>query len=114
MVVYILSRTLDAVIPDNQRHSYKFSAILGDLQHKIDVYLLCSNFGSVPESFFSNSSQAHYLRTHCAHLVPPPEQPGQVPSDHTLGTVFEFHYYSDLRFRLDYRAFVLRSVSLAL
>jgi hypothetical protein len=112
MVKYIVSRTLDAILPQESRHDYKFSAILGDLQHKLDVYFICGDFGRIPEQFFSNEHQADYLRTHRPDLVPPSVVPDQPPSVHTLGTVFEFHYYSDLRFRFDYKQFILRLLSL--
>jgi len=96
------SRTLSALLPPHSTSSYQFAAILGDLQHKLDVYLTVGTYGPIAEAYFPNSAQATWLRTHYPELVPPPAQPGQPPSDHTLGTVFEFHYYSDLPFRVNY------------
>jgi len=83
-------------------HITQFTAILGDLSHKTDLYLEFKTFGPVVEFYFTNRHQANWLRKHHPELVPPPEQPGQEPSEHTLGTAFEFYYYSDLAFRLQY------------
>jgi len=99
-----LTRTLCAIIPQPERRTYQFAAILGDLLHKQDCYLAFGDYGSVVEPYFTNESQAAWLRTNFSSLVPPPAQPGQDPSDHTLGTVFEFHYFSDLHFRVTYLA----------
>jgi len=102
VLLHMLSRTLESHIQPLDRHSYQFAAILGDLEHKRDVYLAVHDFGQVPEQYFTNSHQARWLRSFRSDLVPPPASPGQPPSDHTLGTVFEFHYYSDISFRLLY------------
>jgi len=80
----------------------QFTALLGDLQHKQDVYLLFADFGPHIDRYFSNSSQASFLRSYFPELVPEPSQPGQIPSDHTLGSVFEFNYYTSLPFRFKY------------
>jgi hypothetical protein len=80
----------------------QFTAILGDLKHKNDVYIELQDFGPHVDLYFSNKSQAAFLRRHYPDLVPPPASPGQPPSDHTLGTIFEFHYYTELEFRLFY------------
>lgn len=82
--------------------SIQFTAILGDLLHKQDVYVTKQNFGPEIDRFFSNHHQANYLRAFRPDLIPPPASPNQPPNDHTLGTVFEFHYYSDLNFRFTY------------
>lgn len=100
-----------SIIPSSERHLYQFSAILGDLLHKQDVYLLFGDFGSGPEAYFSNHSQASFLRTHFPELVPPPGSPDQPPSDHTLGTVFEYHYYTHLGFKLHYLAWLRHDVA---
>jgi hypothetical protein len=99
-----LSRTLCAIIPQPERRAYQFAAILGDLLHKQDCYLAFGDYGAVIEPYFTNENQASWLRANFPLLVPPPAQPGQEPSDHSLGTVFEFHYFSDLHFRLTYLA----------
>lgn len=69
------------------------AAYLGDLAHKRDLAI---HFGAVTEEVtwrVSNAAQAAYLRQFCPELVPEPAQPGQPPSQHTLGTVFELHYF---------------------
>jgi hypothetical protein len=99
-----LTRTLCALIPQPERRTYQFAAILGDLLHKQDCYLAFGDYGVNVESYFTNESQAAWLRSNFPSLVPPSSQPDQPPSDHTLGTVFEFHYFSDLHFRLSYIA----------
>lgn len=80
----------------------QFKAVLGDLRHKEDLYLHFGDFGPVPEAYFTNKSQAKYLRSFAKHLVPRPDPSGHPPSDHNLGSIFEVHYYSDLNFRLAY------------
>jgi len=74
---------------------YKFIAILGDLKHKSDIYLLAGNFGPDIEAYFTAVFQAQYLKNHKPELVPPPDAAGHPPSDHTVSTVFEYHYYTD-------------------
>jgi hypothetical protein len=80
----------------------QFQAVLGDLDHKRDVYLAVGTYGPAAERYFTNRHQASYLRRYRPDLVPPPAQPGQPPSDHTLGTVFESTYFTDPLFRSEY------------
>jgi len=80
----------------------QFTSILGDLLHKQDLYMFFLDFGPDVEKFFSNKSQAKYLRLVYPDLVPKPDPSGNEPSDHTLGTIFELHYYSELSFRMAY------------
>jgi len=77
-------------------------AILGDLQHKTDVYIYFNSYDSDVTWRFSNEAQGSYLKRFERDLVPPPAQPGQPPSDHTLGTIFEYHYYTSPGFRSRY------------
>lgn len=77
----------------------QFTAILGDLTHKQDLYLAFGDFGPSVECYFSNSHQASWLIQHAPALLPPGHH-----SEHFLGTVFEFQYYSNLSLRLDYLA----------
>jgi len=99
---------------DNYRASYsltaayKFTAVLGDLRHKETIYL---RFGSasltVVRRLLTNSEQAAYLKIRHPDLVPTPGPGEQPPSDHTLGTIFEYNYYTDPAFvkvYLDYLA----------
>jgi len=78
-------------------HQIQFPAILGDLSHKQDVYLSRQNFAAHTTCLFSNTEQAAYLLACCRSLVPPGNW-----NDHSLGTFFEFFYYSNLTFRFDY------------
>jgi hypothetical protein len=73
----------------------KYTAILGDLQHKLDVYKLFVNFGPIVEQHLSNRAQGEYLKLKYPELVPGKDPSGNDPSEHTLGTIFEFHYYTD-------------------
>jgi hypothetical protein len=84
----------------------KFTAILGDLQHKTDLYVEFKTYGPVVEKYFLNSSQADYLRNQRPDLVPPNDPSGHPPSVHQLGTVFEFNYYTSLPFRFSYLCWV--------
>jgi hypothetical protein len=102
MVKPIISGTLDNLIPFAERRTYKFTAILGDLQHKQDVYLTCLNYGPKTEHYFTNEHQATWLREKYPGLVPEPAQPGQTPSEHSVATVFEYNYYTNLKFKLCY------------
>jgi hypothetical protein len=88
---------------------YQFAAILGDLDHKKDVYLLVGTFGPRAEAFFTNQAQADFLRSHFKELVPPNNPNGTPPSDHTVGTAFEFYYATRQSFRVHY-TFWLRQV----
>lgn len=75
----------------------QFSAIKGDLRHKTDVYALFNTFGPSIDRYFSNKSQADYLRAHRPDLIPSPEL-----NDHSLGTIFEDNYERDIAFRACY------------
>jgi hypothetical protein len=87
---------------------YKFTAVLGDLHHKEDVYVF---FGSASEPIvlrlLTNLEQANYLRRRRPDLVPKP-QPGNPPyNDHNLGTIFEYHYYTSPVFKRQYLLFLI-------
>jgi hypothetical protein len=78
-------------------HSIQFAALLGDLQHKTDVYIARQSFDKTVSCLFSNYEQGKYLLDNHPSLVPSGHW-----SDHSLGTFFEYYYYSNLTFRLDY------------
>jgi hypothetical protein len=86
----------------------QYTAILGDLQHKQDVYLVFGTFGLRVERFFSRSHQASYLRQHHPSLVPPGHPNGTPPSEHTVSTAFEYYYYSRAYVRTQYLQYVRR------
>lgn len=93
--------SIDLMISTKDR-TVQFTAILGDLKHKEDVYVYFQAFGPEVERYLSNSSQANFVRKVYPDLVPVPSSLDQPPSDHTLGTIFEYHYYSDITFRFRY------------
>lgn len=78
-------------------YTHQFSAILGDLQHKTDVYTTLGFFGPDADRYFSNAAQAAYLREFRPDLLPPGHH-----NDHTLGTIFEHAYYTSVLFRINY------------
>nr|QQG34634.1 HP3 [Agave tequilana deltaflexivirus 1] len=80
-------------------HDLQFPAILGDLLHKQDLYLATGTFAATTTCAFSNCNQAHFISTHHADLIPPGHW-----GNHSLGTFFEYYYYSNLSFRLSYPA----------
>lgn len=79
---------------------YNLTAHLGDSRHRHDVVSL---FDSVAKSllYFTNEHQAEYLRTRYPALIPPPQN-GNPPSNHTLGTIFEYNYEKYIEFRCRY------------
>lgn len=77
--------------------SIQFAAILGDLSHKSDTYLARQDFSPSTSCLFANCEQAHYLYHNTPDLLPPGHW-----NNHSLGTFFEYFYYSNLTFRLDY------------
>jgi len=91
-------------------HGFRFGAIIGDLDHKKDVYLLLGGFSTDVTTHFSSASRARYLREHRPDLVPDPAQPGQPPSDSRLGTIFEHQYYVDVGFRVNYLSWLRTQV----
>lgn len=111
----MLTRTLVNFVPIEDHRSYQFSAIQGDLQHKLFVYQTIQDFGYVAERFFSNYHQANYVRDFAPELVPPPVS-GNPPSDHTLGTVFEHHWNLadsfQARYALRLRDFIHKGVDI--
>nr|QYF50207.1 MAG: hypothetical protein [Sichuan deltaflexi-like virus 2] len=78
-------------------HSIQFAAILGDLTHKTDVYLSTQSFAPNVTCLFANCEQAGYLFNYHPTLIPPGNW-----NNHSIGTFFEFFYYSNLTFRLSY------------
>jgi hypothetical protein len=80
-------------------HTLKFTAILGDLVHKQDVYLLRQDYLQSTTCLFANREQASFLVSHHFNLVPPGNW-----SPHSLGTFFEYFYYTNLTFRFSYLA----------
>lgn len=71
----------------------QFNAILGDLRHKEDVYIILQKWGpEVINRFFSAKSQASWLKQYAPQLVPPKNPNGVPPSDHTVSTYFEAAY----------------------
>jgi len=81
-------------------HSIQFAAILGDLDHKRDIYLKYQDFSPNVTCLFSNCEQAAYLTSHAPHLIPSGNW-----NQHSLGTFFEYYYYSNLSFRFDFLSF---------
>lgn len=77
----------------------QFPAILGDLSHKTDVYLQRRAFTSNVTCLFANCEQAHYYLLYAPDLLPPGNY-----NNHSIGTFFEYQYYSNLTFRFDYLA----------
>jgi len=78
-------------------HSIQFAAILGDLQHKTDVYVTRQNFLPNTTCLFANFEQAKFISDRHPSLIPSGDW-----STHSLGTFFEFYYYSNLTFRFSY------------
>jgi hypothetical protein len=89
--------TMQLPLLDITLHSIQFAAILGDLQHKQDVYVREQNWLPTTTCAFSNCNQAHYFLTRTPDLLPDGNW-----SNHSVGTFFEFFYYSNLTFRLSY------------
>lgn len=77
-------------------------ALCGDNQQKLDTYRFLADFGPGIDRLFSRKFQSWYLLKYHPELVPPPQQPGQPPSEHTLSTVFEFYYYRSVTFSSEY------------
>lgn len=75
----------------------QFSAILGDLTHKQDVYCQRQLFGPNVTCLFDNFEQARFLQVYFPGIVPPGYW-----STHALGTFFEHCYQSSLDFRFSY------------
>jgi len=83
-------------------HLDKLTAILGDAQHRIDVHTRFADFGIFYDhKFLSSNAQAHWLVAFRPDLVPEPVG-GQDPNDHTISSVFERHYYSDIVLKTQY------------
>jgi hypothetical protein len=72
------------------------------MSHKRCILEKYRRFGTATQSFFDNKHQAWYLVTKRSDLVPPDGSPGQPPSIHTLGTIFEFNFETSLEFRFGY------------
>jgi hypothetical protein len=86
--------------------SYKFSALIGDLDHKRMLYFTFRS-GSHPTvlMLIKNETQGKYLMKFRPDLMPPPSS-GE-PHWHELGTIFEFHYATDPDFACSYILYVM-------
>lgn len=86
--------------------SYKFSALIGDLDHKRMLYFTFRS-GSHPTVLMlvRNETQGKYLMKFRPDLLPPPSA-GE-PHWHELGTIFEFHYATDPDFACSYILYVM-------
>lgn len=86
-----------------QAGSKQLEAVIGDLEHKLDVIRITGRFETIYlNRFCSNESQGGWLREHAPHLVPPKDPAGNEPSDKQLGNIFESKYTTDPRFRQRY------------
>jgi hypothetical protein len=88
-------------LADLTLHAIQFAAILGDLVHKQDVYLARQDFFSNTTCLFANTQQADFLTAHHSQLIPSGNW-----SPHSLGTFFEYFYYSNLTFRFSYLSYL--------
>jgi len=87
------------------------TAILGDLLHKVDIYVQTGTYGiQIDQGFLSNEAQAYWLLTYRKDLVPPKEPNGTLPSVHRIATAFESHYYSDVSLRVQYAAWLRKGL----
>jgi hypothetical protein len=75
----------------------QFTAILGDLSHKTDIYLQRQDFSTTITCLFANCEQANYILNFAPFVIPPGNY-----NNHSIGTFFEFEYYTNLTFRLNY------------
>jgi hypothetical protein len=76
----------------------QFTAILGDLQHKHDLFVLSQSFDNSVSCHFSSCNQAGYVLEYTPWLVP-----SQPPlNNHSISTLFEAQYYSNLSFKFGY------------
>jgi len=75
----------------------QFTAILGDLQHKSDLYVRYQDYSVRVSCRFANCEQAGYITDTHPEMIPPGHW-----SIHSLGTFFEYYYYSNLTFRFEY------------
>jgi len=71
----------------------QFRALLGNLDHKKDVYLHTGQYDQgVNARFLTNKAQADWLTEFHPELVPGPDPSGNLPSEKSIATVFEANY----------------------
>jgi len=87
----------------------QFTAILGDLAHKQDLYLAAGDFGPRIERYWTAKEQSAYLRAYHPDLVPPKNPNGTDPSEHSVSTAFEFFYYTTPSLRVRYLRWIRHS-----
>jgi len=98
-----LSSLLDPVrVSSKGDLELRLSAFDGDLRHKVDL----RSMGFQPSDsdyqlLVMNSSQSVYLQKFHPDLVPKSGN-GTPISDHSIATVFEHHYFTDIVFRSKY------------
>lgn len=77
----------------------KLVAVLGDLQHKIAVYIHCGTPDIVQANrFITTHARAEYLFLHEPDCVPDPDPQGNPPSDKTLSHIFCGLFFADPEF----------------
>lgn len=81
----------------------RFESVLGDLEHKKDVIVHFARWDTdFLNDYISNTAQANWLKDNRIDLVPPADPAGNLPSDHQLGTIFEYNYFISVVFRHHY------------
>jgi hypothetical protein len=88
--------------------NYKFTAAIGDLDHKKFVYqFFGSTSDKVVRDLITNRNQALYLQKFNPGLIPLLDEPGTKLNDHSMGTVFEYRYATDKRFVTEYMMYIM-------
>lgn len=86
-----------------EKHQFQLRAVLGDLQHKADVYLATQRFDNdIVIKLLTNKAQADWVREYCRELLPPHNPNGTPPSDHTVASCFEEAYYTKPQIKVRY------------
>jgi hypothetical protein len=96
-------------LPMPRDERFQYIAILGDLDHKKFCYEVANRFGKDIELYFTNYHQARWLETHRPDLVVR-DPAGNYPSDHSLGSIFEYHFATEPKFRIRYGAWLIEDL----
>lgn len=95
---------------DEDSRSYKYTAILGELQSKLDLYLAAGDYNTEFEEYFSVINKSIYLKTFHKELLPFPQN-RVAPSDKRISAAFNFHYYQSPSFKQAYLSYVTRCLN---
>jgi len=95
--------TLLRICKPKSDHERELAHLIGDALHKAEVYTALGDFGeAVDKQFLSNAAQARWIKKYRPDLIKR-DPSGNLPSEHSLGTILEIEYATSRAFQSTYK-----------